>query len=402
MRYTLLFVVFAAIVGCRSHRQVSAAFPRVAYVQAETLDLSEDNVAVSMGGYGSSMAYDASDSCFYLLTDRGPNVDGTQPESKVFPVPGYSPTIGRFRLHGDSLVLVGKIVLCESDGTPFNGLPNSRGDGITGETGYDLKGVAIENNARGIDPEGLAMAPDGTFWVSDEYGPFIMQFDRTGRLIREIKPSHGLPAYFAKRRPNRGMEGLAISRDGTKLYGIMQSPLYLPDASTKGLSVNNRIVEIDLCGDSVREYLYRMDSPGNVVSEIICMDDTTLLVLERDDKFPKNGQGVKRVYRVDLRGASDIAGDTIEMLSAEELQLHDIIPLGKQLFVDILEEVPAYSHDKPEGIDMIGDSILCIINDDDFGITVSGDGKYLPKTNAEGGLDKTEIYFIPVSMRSAI
>ena len=89
-------------------------------------------------------------------------------------------------------------------------------------------------------------------------------------------------------------------------------------------------------------------------------------------------------------------------MSAEELPLHDMIPLGKQLFVDILEEVPAYSHDKPEGIDMIGDSILCIINDDDFGITVSGDGKYLPKTNAEGGLDKTEIYFIPVSMRSAI
>ena len=401
MRYVLLIVVLAAAFGCRPHRQASA-FPNVAPVCTETIYLSDDGTNVNMGGYGSSMAYDSSDSCFYLLTDRGPNVDGAQPESKVFPVPDYTPTIGKFRLYGDSLVLVGKIALCESDGTPFNGLPNSRGDGITGETGYDLQGAAIENNARGIDPEGLGIAPDGTFWVSDEYGPFIMQFDRTGRLMREIKPSHGLPAYFANRRPNRGMEGLAVSKDGKKLYGIMQSPLYLPDASTKGRSVNNRIVEIDLRSNSVREYLYRMDSPGNVVSEICYLNDTTMLVLERDDKFPKNGQGVKLVYRVDLRGASDIAGDTVEMFSAEELQRHEIVPVGKQLFVDILEEIPSYSHDKPEGIEMIGDSILCIINDDDFGITASGNGKYLPKTNAEGEFDKTEIYFLPVSSGKSI
>ena len=34
-----------------------------------------------------------------------------------------------------------------------------------------------------FDPESLVVAPDGTFWVGDEFGPSLMHFDATGRRL---------------------------------------------------------------------------------------------------------------------------------------------------------------------------------------------------------------------------
>lgn len=375
---------------------MESGLPDSASVAAETVDIGNGQAAIMLGGYGSSMAYNPAGSCFYLLTDRGPNVDGTTPESKLFPIPDYAPTIGRFRLSADSLLLIEKIILKDSAGRNFTGLPNAEGDGVTGEVAYNISGEIISNTGRGLDPEGLAIAPDGTFWISDEYAPFIMQFDRNGMLLRELTPAKGIPAYYANRRPNRGMEGLTISADGGKLYGIMQSPLYMPDKSTKDVSVNNRMIEIDLHSGATREFIYAMESPENVVSEILFIDNNTMLVLERDSEFPKNGKGFKKIYKIRINNATDVTDKNIELLSSQELKTQNISPVSKTLFVDILDAIPGYRHDKPEGIAMIGDSVICVVNDDDFGVTATPDGRFAPKLDAEGRLDKNVVYFITV------
>ncbi len=190
------------------------------------------------------------------------------------------------------------------------------------------------------------------------------------------------------------MEGLAISPDGTKLYGIMQSPLCYPDAADKERSVNNRIVEISLTGGGVREYLYRMDSPENVVSEICFAGDSVLLVLERDGEFPREGNGFKKVFRIELAPAAEISSEAVEPLSLSELSGRGISPVGKTLFADILKEIPGYRHDKPEGITLLGDSVLCVVNDDDFGIAPQLPGGYGPKLDPDGRQDVCTIYFI--------
>ena len=72
--------------------------------------------------------------------------------------------------------------------------------------------------------------PDGTFWVSDEYGPYITHFDATGKQIARLSPLDGsLPVELQNRVINRGMEGLTITPDGNTLVGIMQSALQQPD-----------------------------------------------------------------------------------------------------------------------------------------------------------------------------
>src|SRR5581483_454841 len=41
---------------------------------------------------------------------------------------------------------------------------------------------------RSLDPEGLTRAADGSFYVSDEYGPDIYHFDTSGHLLNVLVP----------------------------------------------------------------------------------------------------------------------------------------------------------------------------------------------------------------------
>ena len=182
-----MFGAVAAAALCWGCGSAASSLPERVAVPFETVCPQADGTPVFIGGYGSAMGYDAADSCFWLLTDRGPNVDGPTPESKVFALPGFAPRVGKFRLSGDSLEAVGTVPLRDAAGNLFSGLPAAGGDGSTGEVGYDLAGEAVcDSLRRGLDTEGLALAGDGTFWVSDEYGPYLLRFDGAGPALRAI------------------------------------------------------------------------------------------------------------------------------------------------------------------------------------------------------------------------
>lgn len=365
------------LAGCGGPKSPVKKMPSYLTVPYEQ-DSVEGIPFVRVGGFGSSMAFHESDSTFWLLTDRGPNADGPTPGSKVFLMPEFTPRIGIFKLRGDSLHLLRIVLLKDSTNTPFTGLPRVKGDGTTGETAYnDQKQIIPPSEQYGLDPEGLALAPDGSFWVSDEYGPFVMHFDPSGRCLEVLSPFNGkLPSAYAYRRPNRGMEGLCISRDGSTLYGIMQSPLRLPKKKHSLFSECLPLFALRTADGTIRQYAYPLEDKDNGVSELAFAGQDTLLVLERDGKFPSDGKGFKRVYQVSLAGADS---------------LH---PLRKELLVDLLEAIPSYDHDKPEGITLIGDSILAVANDDDFGVSSLPDGTPIPKRKKNGQVDRNEIYFI--------
>lgn len=40
-----------------------------------------------------------------------------------------------------------------------------------------------------IDAEGLALAPGGGFYLSDEYGPYVYRFDIAGKMVNAIRPN---------------------------------------------------------------------------------------------------------------------------------------------------------------------------------------------------------------------
>src|SRR5262249_35694294 len=162
----------------------------------------------------------------------------------------------------------------------------------------------------GLDGEGLVAMPDGTFWVSDEYGPFIIHFDANGKELERLSPFDGtLPKELSLRAPDHGMEGLTITPDGTTLVGIMQSALATPGlvGSAKAVPMT-RIVTINLANRSdVHEYLYPLANPQQTkvaVSEITAVSNTTFLIAERDNEPLPNGN--KKIYVADIAGAVDV------------------------------------------------------------------------------------------------
>jgi len=357
-------------------------------------------VKVTGGAYGSSLApVPGSRDEFYGLTDRGPNVDGPNGE-KVEPLPTFDPAIGKFRLIGTKAVLEKVIALRAADGTPFTGRVSPEAN--TGETIVDLNGNVLSPDPNGYDSEGLVAVRDGTFWVSDEYGPYITHFDRRGREIERLSPFNGtLPAELAKRVPNKGMEGLTVTPDGRTLVGIMQSALQQSDLTKKPANVAPvRIVTYDLCTHATHEYLYLLDDPkdnSGAVSEITALSNTSFVVDERDGK-PEPG-AYKKLFTIDLRGATDvgpkgsgydasagrlIGGKSIEAYvgtddtatATADLAKAGITPVTKSLDVDLgglltgLDPTGGFfGHDKVEGVATTDHGrTLVISNDNDFGI----------------------------------
>ena len=89
-----MFGAVAAAALCWGCGSAASSLPERVAVPFETVCPQADGTPVFIGGYGSAMGYDAADSCLWLLTDRGPNVDGPTPESKVFALPEFAPRVG--------------------------------------------------------------------------------------------------------------------------------------------------------------------------------------------------------------------------------------------------------------------------------------------------------------------
>lgn len=364
-------------------------------------------VSLSAGGYGSSLApVPGSKTEFYGLEDRGPNV-GAPDGSKVEPLPGFDPAIGKFRLVDGKAILEKAIPLKAGDGTPYNGLVNSEAN--TGETIENLDGQVQPTSPYGYDSEGLVAMKDGTLWVSDEYGPFITHFAANGRAISRLSPFDGsLPAELKFRVPNKGMEGLTITPDGKTLVGMMQSALQTPDLTKKPANVTTlRIVTYDLKSHATHEYLYLLTDPkinSGAVSEITALSDTKFVVDERDGNFEPGAY--KKLFSIDISGATDVgpqstlAGATYDpskggllvgksqqsidayvgtddtATAAADLAKVGITPVSKALDVDLggllttLDPTGGFfGHDKIEGVATSdGGKTLVVSNDSDFGI----------------------------------
>src|SRR5699024_400488 len=195
----------------------------------------EQKLEIRGGGYGSdAAAHPTNAKQFYALTDRGPNADfdGIAGKGKQFLVPNYTPSIGLFELQSDSKIIkVKEIILKDSNGNPISGLPKPKDIGGTKERPYDLHdhpmtvtpqllldavSNQINTDINGLDPEGLAALQDGSFWVSDEYGPHLVHYDANGIEIARINAFANdernnvmvegkpilLPTEFSKRRAN--------------------------------------------------------------------------------------------------------------------------------------------------------------------------------------------------------
>jgi len=262
-------------------------------------------------GFGSGVFHHVDDEkgVAYFITDRGPNIpiedakkiiglDIEGKSGKIFPVPGFTPTIYKMKVGEKSYSVLEKITLKDKKGKLVTGLTNPNS-----EVAYDVKGRVLKNDPNGLDTEAIVKLKDGTFWISEEYAPSLVHVDKNGKILTRLVPKgrkkelrnttlntqEKLPSILIKRKVNRGIEGLAVSPDEKFLYFIMQSPLNHP---TKDSYRSSKIVR-----------LFRMDVENEVV------DSEYVYILDNADTF-LNDKGL---------GQSEIKISEMVMLSAEEL-----------------------------------------------------------------------------------
>jgi hypothetical protein len=205
------------------------------------------------------------------------------------------------------------------------------------------------------------------------------------------------------------MEGITITPDGKTLVGIMQSQLDNPTTAVRSTSRVTRLVTFDIATGATKQYVYLLDTPATVNSEIAAITNTTFLILERDQAFPGDEKApakLKAIYKIDISASTDIgdpansdnghkAGDkTIEQLTVDELRAAGITPVTKELVVDLLLLPGGFPHDKAEGLAIIDDRTIAVSNDDDFGIS-SAEGKLTAKVlPANKQIDSGTVRFI--------
>lgn len=353
------------------------SIPGNAVDQSGLTGLLEDGVTPHnlAGGFGSAITYSGRDNFYIATPDRGPADGATSYIDRFYTI---------------------RIDLKRQSANSYQVVPEILATRLLRRGGHDFfTGSALAFDATGspeslrFDPEGVRVSHCGnSLFVSDEYGPYLYEFSLTsGKRLRSVPlpnkylidfpsatPNVELSKNVAGRQSNRGMEGLAISPDGSKLYGIMQSPLIQDgglDASNSRIGLNVRILETDTTSGTAREFLYQVDSRSNGISEILAVNDHEFLVLERDGR-PGATATFKKIFKIDIGAATDIRD--VKQLPTSGTPA-GVVAVTKQLFIDLLN--PAFGlagASFPEKIEGLafgpdledGRHLLLVVNDSDF------------------------------------
>lgn len=240
-----------------------------------------------------------------------------------------------------------------------------------------------------LDPESIQPAGDN-YWIGDEFGPFIIEVDASGRVLRlldtnpkgELLQSPDNP-FLIMPNPNEaapdtlnvlrsgGYEGMAVSADGKTLYPLLEKPVW--NAGTgAGETIDGkpvlRMFGLDPAtgawSDEIR--YYPLEKPDHAIGDFNIIEGSRALIIERD-----NGQGgdwsetpakFKRVYLVDLE-KTDENGVLEKLAYIDLMKISDpdgIAPRGTE------DGVFTFPFVTIEDVDLVNETTIVVANDNNF------------------------------------
>jgi hypothetical protein len=301
---------------------------------------------------GFSAVLPADDGSFWVMPDNG---YGAKNNSADFLLRVYhvTPHFKRAR-GGDGSVTVGDFIQLSD---PDHKIPFAltRPDRLL--TGSDF------------DIESIRKVKDGTLWFGDEFGPFLLHTDATGKVLDAPVPTPGVQAPenpFLVGAPNLpssgGFEGMAMARNGKTLYPMLEKAVAGDDPQVR------RIFSFDARTGTFNDqrWLYRLDPESVSIGDFTQLGGGHFLVIERD-----NNQGAaardKRVYEIDLHRLNP-DGTVVKKLAVDLMNIAD--PNGLSLPGrpgDIgLGATFTFPYVTIEDVLPLGGNRLLVINDNNF------------------------------------
>jgi len=242
-----------------------------------------------------------------------------------------------------------------------------------------------------FDIESVRRAADGTFWFGDEFGPWLLHTDASGRVLEAPIPLPNLRGFantLGGTRVNRfvqspsnpqltdpananlpdsgGFEGMALNTSRTKLYTLLEKAI-------NGDPVRERLIinELNLATRAYtnRTYGYIMDRASNAIGDFTALSDRQFLVIERD-----SGQGdpadprftdparFKKIFRIDLQ-RTDRNGNLLKEEVADLMNIYDprdVAADGRQ------QTVFTFPFTTIEDLLVLDNNRLLVINDNNF------------------------------------
>jgi hypothetical protein len=251
-----------------------------------------------------------------------------------------------------------------------------------------------------FDTESFQFA-GGALWIGDEFGPYIIKADLNGKVLAVFEtlvdgkvvrsPDH--PALVMPPVPNqevkfqvrrsKGYEGMAVSQDGSKLFALLEGALW-DEGSKSYESVDGkqylRVLEFDVKSEkwTGRHWKYVLDANHHAIGDFNMIDDTTGLIIERD-----NGEGVpakacpegvrrkdcfhdlpkfKRVYKVELSEAN-VGGEVKKIGYIDLLNIKDPNNRARKPLVNGVLTFPFFTI---ENVDVVDANHIVVGNDNNL------------------------------------
>ena len=261
-----------------------------------------------------------------------------------------------------------------------------------------------------FDPESIEIGADGTFWIGEEFGPFLLHVDRHGRLLG---PPIGAPGVKSPQNPtldvlggekptvaqSRGFESLAISPDRTRLYPMLEGAVDTDDPQ------DVRVFQFDIRGQRFTGGFskVRLEMPGQKVNL------TTLTLTNGAAAYPGStapigtgGESAAELTAVNshqfLLVERDSAGDGVPAPRFKKVFLLEAKKaqggyLTKQLLVDLMA-VPDPSHvgndgdffrfpfNTIESVHIVNGTTIVVANDNNYPFS---NGRSRSRTNERTG-----------------
>ncbi|KAF5316148.1 hypothetical protein D9619_006606 [Psilocybe cf. subviscida] len=190
-----------------------------------------------------------------------------------------------------------------------------------------------------LDIEGIVINSDGSYWLSDEYGPYVYRFNELGQLIQTIQPPAAvLPIISGSlnftsdedpdtgRAGNQGFEGLTFDPATKTLYAMLQSATIQDGGDSKSTSrftrlfawdVSNPLVSgVPLVGEWVVPLPLSSKGKTEACSEIHFLGAGVFLALSRDGDGrggDDNKSSYKQIDLFSISKATDIHGTKFDL-----------------------------------------------------------------------------------------